>query len=90
MTALRVFPFIGALIAIAAVVLTIIGVSTTYWFETGAGTHSGKKQWNHSLLEKSVINKILGLWQNCIANICAKVDGGRPAALAIAVWIFLS
>ncbi len=44
MTALRVFPFIGALLAIAAVVLAIIGVSTTYWFfsNTGAGAHAGK------------------------------------------------
>ncbi len=42
MTALRVFPFIGALIAIAAVVLAIIGVSTTYWFAPGAGAHSGR------------------------------------------------
>jgi hypothetical protein len=42
MTALRVFPFIGALIAIAAVVLAIIGVSTTYWFSPGAGAHSGR------------------------------------------------
>jgi hypothetical protein len=40
MTALRVFPFIGALIAIAAVVLAIVGVSTTYWF-SAAGTHAG-------------------------------------------------
>jgi choline-glycine betaine transporter len=42
MTALRIFPFIGALIAIAAVVLTIIGISTTYWFATDLKTHSGK------------------------------------------------
>ena len=42
MTLLRVFPFIGALIAIAAVVLAIIGVSTTYWFAPGAGAHSGR------------------------------------------------
>ncbi|CAF0737927.1 unnamed protein product [Rotaria sp. Silwood1] len=41
MTALRVFPFIGALIAIAAVVLAIIGVSTTYWVSTGLNIHSG-------------------------------------------------
>jgi hypothetical protein len=40
MTALRVFPFIGALIAIAAVVLAIVGVSTTYWVSV-AGTHAG-------------------------------------------------
>jgi len=40
MTALRVFPFIGALVAIAAVVLSIIGISTTYWFSTGP-IHSG-------------------------------------------------
>jgi len=42
MTALRVFPFIGAVIAIAAVVLAIIGVSTTYWFSPGVGVHSGR------------------------------------------------
>jgi len=41
MTALRVFPFIGALVAIAAVVLGIIGVSTTYWFSTDLNIHSG-------------------------------------------------
>jgi len=40
MTALRVFPFIGALVAIAAVVLGIIGISTTYWFSAGF-IHSG-------------------------------------------------
>ena len=43
MTALRVFPFIGALVAIGAVVLAIIGVSTTYWFSAGP-VHSGKKE----------------------------------------------
>ncbi|CAM4989699.1 unnamed protein product, partial [Rotaria socialis] len=41
MTALRVFPFVGALVAIAAVVLSIIGISTTYWFDSGALLHSG-------------------------------------------------
>ena len=41
MTALRVFPFIGAVVAIAAVVLSIIGVSTTYWFSTDLNTHAG-------------------------------------------------
>jgi len=40
MTALRVFPFIGALVAISAVVLGIIGISTTYWFAAGPA-HSG-------------------------------------------------
>ncbi|CAF0727161.1 unnamed protein product [Adineta ricciae] len=40
MTALRVFPFIGALIAVAALVLSIIGISTTYWFSNALG-HSG-------------------------------------------------
>ncbi|CAF1323841.1 unnamed protein product [Adineta steineri] len=40
MTALRVFPFIGAFVAVAAVVLAIIGVSTTYWFSAGV-VHSG-------------------------------------------------
>ncbi|CAF0886447.1 unnamed protein product [Rotaria sordida] len=41
MTALRIFPFIGALIAIAAVVLAIVGVSTTYWVSTGLNIHAG-------------------------------------------------
>ena len=41
MTLLRVFPFIGAAVGIAAVVLSIIGVSTTYWFSTGVGIHAG-------------------------------------------------
>jgi len=27
----------------------------------------------------------LGLWQNCIASGCTSKNGGRPAALAIAV-----
>lgn len=44
MTALRVFPFIGAVVAIAAVVLSIVGVSTTYWFSAGLDTHAGL--WN--------------------------------------------
>jgi len=65
MSALRVFPFIGALVAIAAVVLGIVGISTTYWFSPGVGLHSG-------------------LWQNCVADLCSKVDGGRAAALALA------
>ena len=41
MAALRVFPFIGALVAIGAVVLGIIGVSTTYWLSAGP-IHSGR------------------------------------------------
>ena len=41
MTALRVFPFIGAAVTVAAVVLAIIGVSTTYWFSSGI-KHNGK------------------------------------------------
>ncbi len=44
MTALRIFPFIGALVAIAAVVLAIVGVSTTYWFASAANTHSGREK----------------------------------------------
>ncbi|CAF0884341.1 unnamed protein product [Didymodactylos carnosus] len=36
----RIFPFIGAVVAIAAVVLTVIGVSTDYWFSTSV-FHSG-------------------------------------------------
>ncbi len=43
MTALRVFPFVGALVAIGAVVLAIIGISTTYWFASGP-IHSGKRK----------------------------------------------
>jgi hypothetical protein len=42
MTALRIFPFIGALIAIAAVVLSIVGIATNYWFSTDLYIHSGK------------------------------------------------
>ncbi|CAF1359987.1 unnamed protein product [Rotaria magnacalcarata] len=41
MTALRVFPFIGAFISIAAVVLAVVGVSTTYWFSSSSGVHAG-------------------------------------------------
>ena len=43
MSALRVFPFIGSLIAIAAVVLAIVGISTTYWFSNELNSHSGKR-----------------------------------------------
>ena len=43
MTVLRIFPFIGAAVAIAAVVLSIIGVSTTYWFSS-LGGHAGTVQ----------------------------------------------
>lgn len=43
MTALRVFPFIGAIVTVAAVVLAIIGVSTTYWFSS-LGAHTGKQE----------------------------------------------
>jgi hypothetical protein len=48
MTALRVFPFIGALVAIAAVVLGIIGVSTTYWFAAGP-VHSGRRTYKFNI-----------------------------------------
>lgn len=52
MTALRIFPFIGAFTAVAAVVLAIIGVSTDYWLATDLRTHSGKtiekSCWNNS------------------------------------------
>jgi hypothetical protein len=54
MTALRVFPFIGALVAIAAVVLGIIGVSTTYWFSTGV-LHAGKRNYNFNIETKNFI-----------------------------------
>jgi hypothetical protein len=43
MTALRIFPFIGALVAIGAVVLAVIGVSTDYWFSAGLNTHAGRE-----------------------------------------------
>jgi len=55
MTALRIFPFIGALVAIAAVVLAIIGVSTTYWFSTAANTHSGKGKLDLNIQEKNTL-----------------------------------
>jgi hypothetical protein len=54
MTALRVFPFIGALVAIAAVVLAIIGVSTTYWFQTALNTHSGKGKLDFNIQKKRI------------------------------------
>lgn len=41
MTLLRIFPFIGAAIGVSAVVLSIIGVSTDYWFSVGPDTHAG-------------------------------------------------
>ncbi|CAF3079127.1 unnamed protein product [Rotaria socialis] len=41
MTALRVFPFIGAFISITAVALAVVGVSTTYWFSSSLGAHMG-------------------------------------------------
>jgi hypothetical protein len=44
MTALRFFPFAGAVVAIAAVVLGIIGISTTYWFAGIANSHAGKEK----------------------------------------------
>jgi hypothetical protein len=46
MTALRVFPFIGALIAIGAVVLTIVGVATDFWFVAPLSVHAGKSDEN--------------------------------------------
>ncbi len=52
MTALRVFPFIGALIAIAAVVLAIIGISTTYWFAGPINTHEGKGKLDFNIQKK--------------------------------------
>lgn len=43
MTALfRSFSFISAAIAIAAVVLSIIGISTTYWVSPDIKNHKGK------------------------------------------------
>jgi len=42
MTIFRFAPFIGAGLALAAVVLAIIGVSTTYWFSFSLSTHSGR------------------------------------------------
>lgn len=87
MTALRVFPFIGAAVAIGALVLGIIGVSTTYWFSNAAG-HEGKT--NLILYEmKTLICSIffykIGLWQKCPLGICIRTDGGRTAAIALAV-----
>ena len=52
MTALRIFPFVGALIAIAAVVLAIVGVSTTYWFSNAVNTHTGRKKYKNSILKE--------------------------------------
>ncbi len=51
MTALRVFPFIGAFVAVAAVVLGIIGISTTYWFSSGI-IHSGRRKHNFNIQKK--------------------------------------
>ncbi|CAF1437127.1 unnamed protein product [Rotaria sordida] len=41
MALLRSFPFIGAIIAIIAIVLSIIGITTSYWFSTDLNTHAG-------------------------------------------------
>ncbi|CAF2574571.1 unnamed protein product [Rotaria sp. Silwood2] len=68
MATLRIFPFIGALIAIIAVVLTVIGITTNYWWSTDLNTYAG-------------------LWKRCIAGICIRTNGGRPAALAIVAMI---
>jgi len=84
MTALRVFPFIGAFVAVAAVVLGIIGISTTYWFSSGI-IHSGRRKHNFNI-QKKIVFWWLGLWQNCLASGCFRTDGGRPAAIALAVW----
>jgi len=82
MTALRVFPFIGAIVAIAAVVLTIIGVSTDYWLAPGLGTHSGL--WRacvpiagcHSnKAEKSAAMAIAALIAIAVASLLAIVSG---------------
>ena len=53
MTALRVFPFIGALVAVVAVVLAIIGVSTDYWSATDMKTHGGRRRGDPSLAERT-------------------------------------
>ena len=53
MTALRFFPFAGALVAIGAVVLGIIGISTTYWFD-GAGLHAGKETKEIFIFKKKI------------------------------------
>ncbi len=66
MTALRIFPFIGALVAIAAVVLAIIGVSTTYWFSTALNTHSGKGK-----LDFNIQKKIRLLIIRSLAKLCS-------------------
>ena len=70
MAALRVFPFIGAILAITAVVFGIIGVSTTYWFSSGIGPHAGL--WQTCGTDAS-------------RDGCLSQNGGRPAALAITV-----
>ena len=41
MVAIRLYPFIGAVVALTAVVLAIIGISTTYWFSASDGAHAG-------------------------------------------------
>ena len=86
MAALRVFPFIGALVAIGAVVLGIIGISTTYWLSTGP-IHSGNRKIAYEYSKKT--NKFFffstGLWQNCLSTGCIRTEGGRSAAMALAV-----
>jgi hypothetical protein len=52
MTALRVFPFIGAVVAIAAVVLGIIGISTTYWFAGDLNNHAGKNRKDFNIRQR--------------------------------------
>ena len=44
MTFIRFLPFVGGIIAIAAVVLSVIGVSTTYWFATDLNNHAGREK----------------------------------------------
>jgi uncharacterized membrane protein len=42
MSIVRTFPFIGALVGIAAGALGAIGVFTDYWLKTDFRTHSGR------------------------------------------------
>ena len=83
MTALRVYPFIGAALAVAAVVLAIIGVSTTYWFSTDSVIHSGRSF--VVISSKKKYSFLIGIWQNCAKEGCVSTNGGRPGALAITV-----
>ncbi|CAF0779030.1 unnamed protein product [Didymodactylos carnosus] len=76
----RVFPFIGAIVAIAAVGLTIIGVSTDYWFSTTI-FHSGL--WRHCTSDTNTICSELKAPQSSEMAISALVAMAVAALLAI-------